>query len=77
MLYLLTQHLTVFYSGFNVFSYLTLRAILACMSSLLFALLIGPSMIARLSQYQIGRSYATTVRSRICRRPGRPRWAGR
>jgi phospho-N-acetylmuramoyl-pentapeptide-transferase len=54
VLYLLTQHLTVFYSGFNVFSYLTLRAILACMSSLLFALLIGPSMIARLSQYQIG-----------------------
>ncbi len=54
MLYLLTQHLTAFYSGFNVFSYLTLRAILACMSSLVFSLLIGPSMIARLSQYQIG-----------------------
>ena len=54
MLYLLTQHLTGLYSGFNVFSYLTLRAILACMSSLLFALLIGPWMIARLSKYQIG-----------------------
>ncbi len=54
VLYLLTQHLTGLYSGFNVFSYLTLRAILACMSSLVFSLLIGPSMIARLSQYQIG-----------------------
>ena len=54
MLYLLTQHLTALYSGFNVFSYLTLRAILACMTSLVFCLLIGPSMIARLSQYQIG-----------------------
>jgi phospho-N-acetylmuramoyl-pentapeptide-transferase len=54
VLYLLTQHLTPFYSGFNVFSYLTLRAILACMSSLVFCLLIGPYMIARLSRYQIG-----------------------
>jgi phospho-N-acetylmuramoyl-pentapeptide-transferase len=54
VLYLLTQHLTALYSGFNVFSYLTLRAILACMTSLVFCLLIGPSMIARLSQYQIG-----------------------
>ena len=54
MLYLLTQHLTALYSGFNVFSYLTLRAILACMTSLVFCLLIGPSMIARLSRYQIG-----------------------
>ncbi len=54
MLYLLTQHLTPLYSGFNVFSYLTLRAILACMTSLVFCLLIGPSMIARLSKYQIG-----------------------
>jgi phospho-N-acetylmuramoyl-pentapeptide-transferase len=54
MLYLLTQHLTGLYSGFNVFSYLTLRAILACISSLVFALLIGPSMIAGLSKYQIG-----------------------
>jgi len=54
VLYLLTQHLTAFYSGFNVFSYLTLRAILACMTSLVFCLLIGPSMISRLSRYQIG-----------------------
>ena len=54
MLYLLTQHLTPLYSGFNVFSYLTLRAILAAMSSLLIALLIGPTMIERLSRYQIG-----------------------
>jgi phospho-N-acetylmuramoyl-pentapeptide-transferase len=54
VLYLLTQHLTALYSGFNVFSYLTLRAILACMTSLVFCLLIGPYMIARLSRYQIG-----------------------
>jgi phospho-N-acetylmuramoyl-pentapeptide-transferase len=54
MLYWLAKLLTTWYSGFNVFSYLTLRAILAAMSSLLLGLLIGPTMIARLSRYQIG-----------------------
>jgi len=54
VLYWLTQQLTGFYSGFNAFSYLTLRAILAAVSALAFSLLVGPSMIARLSRYQIG-----------------------
>jgi phospho-N-acetylmuramoyl-pentapeptide-transferase len=54
LLYLLTQKLTPLYSAFNVFSYLTLRAILAAVSALAFSLLVGPSMIARLSRYQIG-----------------------
>ena len=39
---------------FNVFGYITLRAVLASMSALAIALLIGPGMIARLSRYQIG-----------------------
>ena len=42
MLYLLTQHLTPHFSGFNVFSYLTFRAILATISSLAISLLVGP-----------------------------------
>ncbi len=54
MLFWLAKQLTPLYSGFNVFSYLTLRAILAVMSALLIALLIGPWMIRRLSRYQIG-----------------------
>ncbi|HEX7417910.1 MAG TPA: phospho-N-acetylmuramoyl-pentapeptide-transferase [Steroidobacteraceae bacterium] len=54
MLYWLARHLTADYSGFNVFSYLTLRAILATITSLLVALAVGPAMIARLSRYQIG-----------------------
>jgi phospho-N-acetylmuramoyl-pentapeptide-transferase len=54
MFYWLAKLLTPWYSGFNVFSYLTLRAILAAMSSLLIGLLIGPTMIAQLSQYQVG-----------------------
>lgn len=54
MLYWLTQQLTSRISGFNVFSYLTFRAILAMVSSLVLSLLVGPSMIAKLSRYQIG-----------------------
>lgn len=54
MLYWVTQQLTALHSGFNVFSYLTFRAILATMSALAISLVIGPSMIARLSRYQIG-----------------------
>ena len=37
-----------------MFSYLTLRSILAAMSALAIALLVGPFMIARLARYQIG-----------------------
>ena len=54
MLYWLTQHLTSRISGFNVFSYLTFRAILATVSSLAISLLVGPAMIEKLSRYQIG-----------------------
>ena len=54
MLYWLAKQLTPHYSGFNVFSYLTLRAIFAVMSALLLALFIGPWMIARLKGGQIG-----------------------
>jgi phospho-N-acetylmuramoyl-pentapeptide-transferase len=54
MLYWLAKQLTPYFSGFNVFSYLTLRAILAVMSALLLALLIGPWMIEKLKIGQIG-----------------------
>jgi phospho-N-acetylmuramoyl-pentapeptide-transferase len=54
VLYLLTQKLTAWISGFNVFQYLTFRAILATVSSLALSLIVGPGMIARLSRYQIG-----------------------
>jgi phospho-N-acetylmuramoyl-pentapeptide-transferase len=54
VLFWLTQRLTGWISGFNVFSYLTFRAILATVSALVLSLTIGPGMIARLSRYQIG-----------------------
>ncbi|HUN26110.1 MAG TPA: phospho-N-acetylmuramoyl-pentapeptide-transferase [Steroidobacteraceae bacterium] len=54
MLFWITQELTRVYSGFNVFSYLTFRAILAAVSALTFSLVAGPTMIAKLGRYQIG-----------------------
>lgn len=54
MLVFLAELLTHYYSGFNVFSYLTLRTILGLLTALFIALLVGPAMIRRLSYYQIG-----------------------
>src|SRR6201999_2542291 len=54
MLYWVAQQLTGWRSGFNVFSYLTFRAILATVSALAISLIVGPGVIARLSKYQIG-----------------------
>jgi phospho-N-acetylmuramoyl-pentapeptide-transferase len=54
MLYWIAKLLATYHSAFHAFSYLTLRAILAVMSALSIALLVGPFMIARLSRYQIG-----------------------
>ncbi len=54
MLYWLTQQFAGRIVGLHVFSYLTFRAILATASALGLSLLVGPSMIARLSRYQIG-----------------------
>ena len=59
MLYWLTQQLTSWYSGFNVFSYSTFRAILATVTALAFSLIVGPKMIASLSRYQIGQVVRT------------------
>ncbi len=54
MLLYLTQWLAQSYSGFNVFQYITLRAILGVLTALVFLFIFGPAMIRRLSQYQIG-----------------------
>lgn len=56
MLILLAQWLTQFDSAFNVFSYLTLRAILSTLTALLIAILIGPTMIRWLQRMQIGQT---------------------
>lgn len=54
MLLYLTEYLSQFESGFSVFQYLTLRAILGALSALLISLLLGPYIIRKLSYHQVG-----------------------
>ena len=56
MLLYLTDYLTQFESAFNVFNYLTMRAILGALTALLISFLVGPYMIERLSFYQVGQT---------------------
>jgi len=59
MLLWLADYLEQFHSGFNVFQYLTLRGILGVITAFLISLLLGPYMIRKLTDKQIGQ----TVRS--------------
>ncbi|MES9844702.1 MAG: phospho-N-acetylmuramoyl-pentapeptide-transferase [Candidatus Sedimenticola sp. PURPLELP] len=54
MLLYLAEYLAQFDSGFNVFQYLTLRAILGVLTALVISFLVGPVMIRRLTLHQIG-----------------------
>ncbi|MCH7508399.1 MAG: phospho-N-acetylmuramoyl-pentapeptide-transferase [Proteobacteria bacterium] len=54
MLLYLTDYLSQHYSGFNLFGYLTFRAILSALTALSISLLVGPLMIRHLSIRQIG-----------------------
>lgn len=54
MLYWLFQHLQTVEPGFNVFSYITLRSILAALTALALSLILGPAFIRRLASRQVG-----------------------
>lgn len=56
MLYWLSSFLSESMSFLSVFQYLTLRGILGVITALLISLWVGPKMIKKLSQYQIGQS---------------------
>ncbi|MBM4220644.1 MAG: phospho-N-acetylmuramoyl-pentapeptide-transferase, partial [Gammaproteobacteria bacterium] len=56
MLLLLAEILKDHVSGFNVFTYLTLRAILGALTALMLSLFLGPPLIRRLTRRQIGQT---------------------
>jgi phospho-N-acetylmuramoyl-pentapeptide-transferase len=56
MLLELAQWLAKDIRAFNVFSYITLRAVLACLTALIITFLVGPPMIRRLTSYKIGQA---------------------
>lgn len=54
MLLWLTEFLQHYYESFRVFQYLTFRSILGALTALSLSLFLGPWMIKKLHQYQIG-----------------------
>ena len=56
MLLALANWLATDVRSFNVFGYITLRAVLATMTALLISFVVGPIMIRKLAQYRIGQA---------------------
>jgi len=56
MLLWLGEYLTQYYSAFNVFSYLTFRAIVSTLTALIISLYFGPKLIRYLQNMQIGQT---------------------
>lgn len=56
MLLWLGEYLTQYYSAFNVFSYLTFRAIVSTLTALIISLYFGPKLIRALQRMQIGQT---------------------
>ncbi|RCU49882.1 MULTISPECIES: phospho-N-acetylmuramoyl-pentapeptide-transferase [Corallincola] len=56
MLVWLAEYLTQYYTGFNVFSYLTMRSILGVLTALVMSLMMGPWVIRKLQLLQIGQT---------------------
>jgi len=56
MLLYLAKYLAQYVSGFNVFSYLTMRAIMGALTALVISFVFGPTVIRRLSTRQIGQT---------------------
>ena len=56
MLLELAQWLAKDIRAFNVFNYITLRAVLACLTALALSLILGPYVIRKLTAYKIGQA---------------------
>ncbi len=56
MLVYLTEYLQQYISGFGVFSYITMRAIMSVLTALILSFVIGPAMIRWLTRLKVGQS---------------------
>jgi phospho-N-acetylmuramoyl-pentapeptide-transferase len=56
MLLYAADYLTRFVSAFNVFSYISMRAIMGALTALVISLLLGPGLIRRLQRHKIGQT---------------------
>jgi phospho-N-acetylmuramoyl-pentapeptide-transferase len=76
MLFYIAEYLTEFVSGFNVFTYITMRAIMGALTALLISLFLGPLMIRRLSVRQIGQTVRDDGPSTHLPKAGTPTMGG-
>jgi len=76
MLLYLTKYLSTMYSGFNVFNYLTLRAILAALTALVLSFVVGPWMIRKFTERQIGQQVRTDGPQSHLSKKGTPTMGG-
>lgn len=56
MLVWIADYLSLFYSPFSVFGYLTLRGILAVITALVISWVAGPAVIRQLNRLQMGQA---------------------
>ncbi|MGQ0442174.1 MAG: phospho-N-acetylmuramoyl-pentapeptide-transferase, partial [Methylophilaceae bacterium] len=56
MLLELARYLAHDIRGFNVFSYITLRAVMATLTALIISFVVGPRMIKKLTEYKVGQA---------------------
>ncbi|MDG1073979.1 MAG: phospho-N-acetylmuramoyl-pentapeptide-transferase [Methylophilaceae bacterium] len=56
MLLELARYFATDIKGFNVFNYITLRAVLATLTALMISFVVGPTMIRKLTQYKVGQA---------------------
>ena len=76
MLLLLAEYLTQYVSGFAVFQYLTFRGILGVLTALGIFMFLGPWMIKKLNQLQIGQSVRTDGPESHLSKSGTPTMGG-
>lgn len=76
MLLWLTDYMANHVKFFHVFQYLTLRTILGALTALMISLLLGPVMIRRLTQKQIGQAIRTDGPQSHLSKAGTPTMGG-
>ena len=76
MLVLLADYLSNFYSPFSVVQYLTLRGILAVITALIISWVIGPWVIQKLNDLQIGQAIRTDGPQSHLKKTGTPTMGG-
>ena len=76
MLYHLLYPFHTQLSVLNVTRYITFRTAAASLSALAISLALGPWLIRKLREFQIGQVIRRTARRRTAPRPERRRWAG-